>query len=66
MDTTIADKLRVAFRKNPESLFTLFTHSGHVLTGRIRALETSITLEADKEIAEVPLDRIEAFSFRVA
>jgi hypothetical protein len=64
MDGVIADSLKRAYRENPDAVFTLFTHSGHVISGKIAALGRTITLTAGKETAEVPEDRVEAFSFR--
>lgn len=60
----IIDKLKQAYRQNPEAVFSLFTLAGHVVSGRIVALDVMVTLEAGKETAEVPIDRIEAFSYR--
>lgn len=60
----IIDRLKQVYRKNPEAVFSLFTLAGHVVSGRIAALDAMVTLEAGKETAEVPTDRIEAFSYR--
>jgi hypothetical protein len=66
MDGTVADSLKRAHREHPEAVFTLFTLAGHVISGRIVAFGRTIALEAGKETAEVPEDRVEAFSFRLA
>jgi hypothetical protein len=63
MDTVI-DRLKQAQRKNPEATFSVFTLAGHVVTGRIAAIDATIQLEAGRESAEVPLERVEAFSLR--
>jgi hypothetical protein len=65
MDGTVADSLKRAYREHPEAVFTLFTLAGHVISGRIGAIGRTITLEAGKETAEVPEDRVEAFSVRL-
>jgi hypothetical protein len=64
MDEFVADSLKRAYREHPDAVFILFTLSGHVISGKITALNRTITLEAGKETAEVPEDRVEAFSFR--
>jgi hypothetical protein len=63
-DYSIVKKLDAAHSDNQDAVFTLFTLAGHVLSGRITAIGNTITLLAGKELAEVPADRIEAFSFR--
>jgi hypothetical protein len=55
---------RLTHRDNPEAIFSLFTLAGHVVSGRIGAIADTVTLAAGKEVAEVPVDRIEAFSYR--
>ena len=65
MDDTIGDKIRVVQSENRDATFSLFTLSGHVISGRITAIGSTITLTAGKEVAEVPVDRVEAFSYRV-
>ena len=64
MTDSIIDKLKTAYTDNREAVFTLFTLAGHVVSGRITAMGNTIALVAGKELAEVPADRIEAFSFR--
>jgi hypothetical protein len=64
MSSAMSDKLKAARKDNEDAVFTLFTLAGHVVSGRITALADTVRLEAGKEAAEVPLDRIEAFSFR--
>ena len=64
MTDSIVDKLKTAYTDNQEAVFTLFTLAGHVVSGRITAMGDAITLVAGKELAEVPVDRVEAFSFR--
>jgi hypothetical protein len=58
------EKLTEAHRSNQDAIFSLFTLSGHVVSGRITAIDGTITLAAGKEIAEVPVDRVEAFCYR--
>jgi hypothetical protein len=58
------EKLTEAHRDNQEAIFSLFTLAGHVVSGRITAIDGTITLMAGKEIAEVPVDRVEAFCYR--
>jgi len=65
MDGSVADRLKRARRENPDAIFTVFTLSGHVLTGKITAHDATLVLEAGRETAEVSEDRIEAFSFRL-
>ena len=64
MTDSIVERLKVAYGDNQEAVFTLFTLAGHVVSGRIATMGNTITLVAGKELAEVPADRIEAFSFR--
>ena len=64
MDETIGDRLKRAYDKHTGAVFTVFTLSGHVISGRIVQCGRMVRLEAGKETAEVPDDRIEAFSFR--
>jgi hypothetical protein len=64
MADSIVDKLKAAHADNQEAVFTLFTLAGHVVSGRITAMGDTITLVAGKELAEVPVDRVEGFSFR--
>ena len=66
MDNAIADRLKAAHAEHPDAVFTVFTLSGHAISGRIAVLGAMIVLEAGKEKAEVPDDRIEAFSLREA
>jgi hypothetical protein len=65
MDDTIGEKIRVVQSENPDATFSLFTLSGHVIPGRITAIGSTITIMAGKEVAEVPVDRGEAFSYRL-
>lgn len=65
MDEAVGDRLKRARDKHPDAVFTVFTLSGHVISGRIVQCGRIITLEAGKETAEVSDDRIEAFSFRL-
>ena len=64
MTDSIVERLKVAYGDNQEAVFTLFTLAGHVVSGRITTMGNTIALVAGKELAEVPADRIEAFSFR--
>jgi hypothetical protein len=64
MDEAIGERLRRAYDKHPNAVFTVFTLSGHVISGRIVQCGRIIMLEAGKETAEVTEDRIEAFSLR--
>ena len=64
MTNAIVERIKAVHADNQEAIFSLFTLAGHVVSGRITAIGSTITLVAGKELAEVPLDRIEAFSFR--
>jgi hypothetical protein len=64
MDTAIAERLKRAHAEHPDAVFSVFTLSGHALSGRIVAIDTVVVLEAGKERAEIAHDRIEAFSLR--
>lgn len=64
MDNAILDRLRLAYRKSPDAVFSVFTTAGHVISGRLVTFDNTIVLEAGRETAEVPADRIEAFSYR--
>ena len=64
MDESIGDKIRGVQNQNREATFSLFTLSGHVISGRITTIGNTITLVAGKELAEVPIERVEAFSYR--
>ena len=64
MSQSMVDKLGAASAADKDAIFSLFTLSGHVVSGRITAIESTVTLAAGRETAEVPLDRIEAFSYR--
>jgi hypothetical protein len=64
MDNAVADSLKRAASEHPDAVFTLFTLAGHAVSGKIKATGRTIVLEAGNERAEVPLDRIEAFSLR--
>jgi hypothetical protein len=64
MAGSMIEKLTEAYQNNQEALFSLFTLAGHVVSGRITAIDGTITLTAGKEIAEVPADRVEAFCYR--
>ena len=62
----IVERLKQAHAEHGEAVFTLFTLSGHALSGRIAAIGDRIVLEMGSETAEIPQDRIEAFSLRLA
>jgi hypothetical protein len=64
MTNAITEKIKAACTEHQEAIFSLFTLSGHVVSGRITAIGSTVTLSAGKEVAEVPVDRIEAFSYR--
>ena len=64
MNASILKKLERAYKDAPDAIFSLFTLSGHVLSGRIMAFDSTVTLEAGKETAEVPTEQVEAFSCR--
>jgi hypothetical protein len=64
MARSTIERLTEAYQGNPEATFSLFTLAGHVVSGRITAIDDTITLTAGKEIAEVPVDRVEAFCYR--
>jgi hypothetical protein len=65
MDEATGDRIRVVQSQHRDATFSLFTLSGHVVSGRITAIGTTITLAAGSEVAEVPIDRVEAFSYRM-
>jgi hypothetical protein len=60
----MVDKLKAAHSGNPDALFSVFTTSGHMLQGKIAIIAETVQLVAGKEVAEVPLDSVEAFSYR--
>jgi hypothetical protein len=60
----IVERLKRAHAEHGEASFTLFTLSGHALSGKIAAIGDVVVLDAGKEKAEIPADRIEAFSLR--
>ena len=64
MAESTIEKLTTAHKNNPDAIFSLFTLAGHVVSGRVSAMTDTVTLTAGKEVAEVPVDRIEAFSYR--
>jgi hypothetical protein len=64
MARSTIEKITEAYQNNPEATFSLFTLAGHVVSGHITAIDDTITLTAGKEIAEVPVDRVEAFCYR--
>src|SRR5260370_8488448 len=61
---SMVEKLKAAHSDNQEAIFSLFTLAGHVVSGKNTAIGNTVTLVAGKEVAEVLIDRIEAFSFR--
>jgi hypothetical protein len=61
---SMIEALAATHAGNRDAVFTLFTLSGHVVSGRITAIGDTVTLAAGREVAEVPRDRIEAFSYR--
>jgi len=64
MTGSTIEKLTAAYRNNQEAVFSLFTLAGHVVSGRVTAITDTVTLAAGQEVAEVPIDRIEAFCYR--
>jgi len=64
MDGSVIDSLKQAHGAHPDAVFTVFTVSGHAISGRIARCGPIITLTAGKETAELSADRIEAFSYR--
>lgn len=60
----IVERLKRAREEHGNAVFTLFTLSGHAVSGRIASIGDVIVLEAGREKAEVSADRIEAFSLR--
>lgn len=64
MDASIVERLKRAHAEHGDAVFTVFTLSGHLLSGKIVSIGGMVVLEAGKEQAEVPQDRIEAFSVR--
>ena len=64
MTGSTIERLTEAYQNNEDAIFSLFTLAGHVVSGRITAISNSVTLTAGKEVADVPVDRIEAFCYR--
>jgi hypothetical protein len=64
MDDALLDDIKRAYGENPAAMFSLFTVSGHVLSGRIAKIARAVTLQTGKEFAVVPCSQIEAFSCR--
>lgn len=64
MDGIVADRLKQTHHEHPDAVFTIFTLAGHVISGRVTISGKLIALDAGRESAVVPDDRIEAFSFR--
>jgi hypothetical protein len=64
MNDALLDEIKRAHADNPGAMFSLFTTSGHVLTGRIGKVAGAVTLQTGKEFAVVPCSQIEAFSCR--
>jgi len=63
----IVNGIRTAHQENPDASFTLFTLSGHQLSGKIVEIDDNLaTLETGGEITNVPVMQIEAFSYRPA
>ena len=64
MDDALLDDIKRAHEEHPGAMFSLFTVSGHVVSGRIAKIAGAITLQTGKEVAVVPCSQIEAFSYR--
>jgi hypothetical protein len=64
MNDALLDEIKRAHAENPGAMFSLFTVSGHVVTGRIGHITGSVTLQSGREFAVVPCSNIEAFSCR--
>ncbi len=64
MTGPMIEKLKAAHADNPDAVFSLSTFAGHVVSGKITAIGDTVTLAAGKELAEVPVKRTEAFSYR--
>lgn len=66
MSDLILERLKEAVddESNQKAVFSLFTYSGHVLSGRVTGFGETVTLTAERERAEVPASQIEAFSVR--
>jgi hypothetical protein len=63
MDESLIASLKRAHREHPEALFSFFTTSGHVISGKISQFDDVITLQTGTECTMVPLARLEAFSY---
>jgi hypothetical protein len=63
MDESLIASLKRAFREHPEALFSFFTMSGHVISGKISRLDDVVTLQTGTECTIVPVIRLEAFSY---
>lgn len=66
MSDLIVKRLKEAVddESNRLAVFSLFTYSGHVLSGRVTGFGDTVTLSAERERAEVAVSQIEAFSIR--
>jgi hypothetical protein len=66
MNPRIVNGIENASQKNPDANFTLFTLSGHQLSGKIVEIgDSMVTLETGGEISKVPVMQIEAFSYKI-
>lgn len=63
MDESLIASLKRAHREHPEALFSFFTASGHVISGKISRFDDIITLQTGSECTVVPVARLEAFSY---
>jgi hypothetical protein len=64
MDDAVLDEIKRAHGEHPGAMFSMFTVSGHVVTGRIAKIAGAVTLQSGKEFAVIPCSQIEAFSCR--
>jgi hypothetical protein len=64
MTAAMIEKLKVTPTDNSEAIFSLFTFAGQIVSGWITALGDSITLTAGTKGEVVPIEWIEAISFR--
>jgi hypothetical protein len=63
MNESLIASLKSAYREHPEALFSFFTISGHVISGKISQFDEVITLQTGTECTMVPIVRLEAFSY---
>lgn len=63
MDESLIASRKRAYRDHPEALFSFFTISGHVISGKISQFDDVITLQTGRECTLIPVARLEGFSY---